>query len=305
MAPDPRSDAAPPPIDALIAQLARDHGFTPDAVAALWAAVVRGGGAMAQFSHPELGGHGQWMGHGMVMVGDMFNRPLAARVDALCERLAALHAVHREPVDREDRGTGAPWWPAGLTQPAATGAQNEMRYAWFPAQRRLAIEQGGRVALYDTAHHVIGGVEQQQGAQRTVRFTSQDGTVDLDRLRRVDAPPLEAPAGGAVDAQADPQARAGTTAHLPDPASVDATRSAGAPPSGPVRTTAAPARPDREPLAAEARAADGLASAAQAHAALTPDQILDTIARLGALQELGVLTHDEFEHKKAELLARL
>ena len=40
--------------------------------------------------HPDLGGMGQWSQGGMVMVGDMFNNALKARVDALCAELAGL-----------------------------------------------------------------------------------------------------------------------------------------------------------------------------------------------------------------------
>ena len=45
---------------------------------------------MAQFNLSEPGGSGQWMSGGMVMVGDVFNRGLKARVDSLCNDLAAL-----------------------------------------------------------------------------------------------------------------------------------------------------------------------------------------------------------------------
>jgi hypothetical protein len=38
---------------------------------------------MAQFSHPEFGGSGQWMRGGMSMIGDMFNSGLKSRVDSL------------------------------------------------------------------------------------------------------------------------------------------------------------------------------------------------------------------------------
>ena len=41
--------------------------------------VVNGNGAMAQFSHPEFGGSGQWMRGGMIMVSDMFNNYLKGR----------------------------------------------------------------------------------------------------------------------------------------------------------------------------------------------------------------------------------
>ena len=62
----------------------------PRAAEALLAALVAGGGSQAQFTIPELGGMGQWSRGGMVMVGDMFNNALKARVDALCSELAGL-----------------------------------------------------------------------------------------------------------------------------------------------------------------------------------------------------------------------
>jgi len=31
------------------------------------------------------------------------------------------------------------WWPEGLSDPGSSGAQNDLRYAFFPKQRRLAI----------------------------------------------------------------------------------------------------------------------------------------------------------------------
>src|SRR5476649_88462 len=70
--------------------LAQRHGFSPDAVATMLDAVVNGNGGMAQFSHPEFGGSGQWMRGGMTMIGDMFNNTLKSRVDALCVELSSL-----------------------------------------------------------------------------------------------------------------------------------------------------------------------------------------------------------------------
>jgi hypothetical protein len=55
-------------------------------------ALVNSNGTMAQFSHWELGGGGQWMRGGMTMVGDMFNcghwpeaRPGASGTNKLTE----------------------------------------------------------------------------------------------------------------------------------------------------------------------------------------------------------------------------
>ena len=68
--------------------IARRHGFGRGAVDSMLESVRRGHGTMAQFSHPEFSGSGQWMRGGMTMVSDMFNKTLASRVDALCTDLA-------------------------------------------------------------------------------------------------------------------------------------------------------------------------------------------------------------------------
>ena len=41
-----------------------------------------------------------------------------------------------------------PWWPEDLGEAASSGAQNGMRYAFFPQKRRLLIERdGAKIAL--------------------------------------------------------------------------------------------------------------------------------------------------------------
>jgi hypothetical protein len=76
------------------------------------------------------------------------------------------------------------WWPAGLGRPGAVGAQNDLRYAVFPETRRLVIDDQGTVSVYDTGSHRIFGVAQAQSADRTLTFTSQDGLVRIEDLRR-------------------------------------------------------------------------------------------------------------------------
>ncbi len=73
----------------LVDQLAQKHGFSPDAIAHMLFAVCNGNGAMAQFNHSEFGGGGQWMQGGMIMLGDMFNNYLKGRVDQLCNDLSS------------------------------------------------------------------------------------------------------------------------------------------------------------------------------------------------------------------------
>ena len=74
------------------------------------------------------------------------------------------------------------WWGADLRRPTSTGAQNGVRYAYFAQARRLAIEIGGRVTIYDTLDHQIGGFSQQQGAGGSLTFSSQYGLVEVARL---------------------------------------------------------------------------------------------------------------------------
>ncbi|MDR3531254.1 MAG: SHOCT domain-containing protein, partial [Rhodopila sp.] len=116
-----------------IEDIATRHGFSIAAARAIAQALRHGGGRMAQFNHPELGGMGQWTAGGMIMIGDMFNNGLKARVDALCTDLAATLGPVPSAAEREPEQTGH-WWPEGLGTPSATGAQNDMRYACFPAR---------------------------------------------------------------------------------------------------------------------------------------------------------------------------
>jgi hypothetical protein len=168
-----------------IADIARRHGFSPDAARAVAEALRHGGGRMAQFNHPELGGMGQWVAGGMIMIGDMFNNDLKARVSALCRDLAA--APGPVPAAAEQApGRSRNWWPDDLGHPSATGAQNEMRYACFPDRRRLAVMQDGRVRVYDTGNHRIHGFfSQQQGGRQSLTFISQNGPVRLEDLTEV------------------------------------------------------------------------------------------------------------------------
>lgn len=165
--------------------LAAKHGFSPAAVRHLYEAVRAGNGAAAQFSHPELGGMGQWMRGGMIMIGDMFNQTLKGRVDALCNDLAAVYLA--APASAVSTASGwantvSSWWPANFGIPAASGGQNNVDYAYFPQSNRLAVRQGKRVTVYDTTGHQIGGFSQQQGAAQELRFTSQRGMFPVSSL---------------------------------------------------------------------------------------------------------------------------
>jgi len=160
--------------------LAERHNVSVEAVVVLAEALKRGNGRAAQFNHPDLGGSGQWM-PGMVMVGDMFNDALKAKVAALCQSL--VDEKHYTTVT----GTTASWWPESLGQPSASGAQNDTRYAIFPQKRRLLVRRGDKLTVYDTGDLQITGVAQQQaGAAGQLHFATRQGTVQEHDLDIVD-----------------------------------------------------------------------------------------------------------------------
>jgi len=73
-----------------VEEIAHRTGFSQDAVTSILFSIIGDRGGMAQFSHPEFGGSGQWMAGGAIMISDMFDNALKARVDALCNQLSAL-----------------------------------------------------------------------------------------------------------------------------------------------------------------------------------------------------------------------
>lgn len=284
--------------------IAQRHGFGADAVASMLDAVISGNGTMAQFEHPEFGGSGQWMQGGMIMLSDMFNNYLKGRIDSLCNELSNLVASQPGLIQTgsfqsqsqsgsgpgsfqqqgsggmignfgasslfvpPEPGQGAFWWPAELGQPSSTGAQNNVRYAWFSGPRRLAIDVNGKVTVYDTLDHNIGGFSQQQSYGGTLSFTSQYGLIDIAALPVV-----------SIDGVAPPP-----------PAAAPVFASEPLPVPGP--TPAAPVLPTAPVFeAAPAPAAE--------------QDIFAMIEKLAALKAKGILTDEEFAAKKAELLARL
>ena len=279
-----------------IQDVAQRHGFSFDAVLSMLGSVINGNGSMAQFSHPEFGGSGQWMQGGMTMIGDMFNNYLKGRVDNLCAELARL--ISNQPglvrtgsfqsqsqngstqVNAWGDGMSAPagntnnagnlfvpapvqpdWWGPDLRWPNSSGGQNGMRYAWFSQARRLAIETNGQVIVYDTLDHQIGGVSQQSGGN-SVTFTSQYGYVDLNQL------PVVTINGVA-----------------PAPKMAPA-------PQAPIYNNKAPAY--SQPVSNNTYASTG-----------AEGDIFSSIEKLATLQSRGILTEQEYLAKKAELLSRL
>ena len=252
----------------LVKEIADRHGVSTDAVRTLLFALEKGGGTVAQFCHPELGGNGQWMRGGMTMVGDMFNDRLKATVNAICLELSSIFSSQELfvplAVDDHTGGLSAKnaWWPAELGIPSSTGSQNEVRYAYFPSLHRIAILQDGRVQIYDTQGHNIQGVQQQQqqqsGMPGALQFTSQNGTFGMSAL------PILSPDRKVSEASAFP---------------------APAKPPPPPPPVAIPPTEKSSPSPTE--------------------ETLRTLERIAELHQKGILSDEEFKSKKAELLSRL
>jgi hypothetical protein len=215
----------------VLSEIAHRHGVGLDAARALLVSLVGSNGSQAQFNHPDLGGMGQWSQGGMIMIGDMFNQNLKYRVSELCNELAGY--VRSQPPgtfqsQSQSSGSGVSlfvagsnsgqWWPQELGSPASAGAQNDMRYAYFPESRRLAIQQGGAVRVYDSGDHKIAGFSQAQSGDQTLTFMSQLGLVRVADLALV-SPPREPAfqAPHAPDRQSEPTRDAPPTVEAPTP----------------------------------------------------------------------------------------
>ena len=165
----------------IVNELSNRYNLSQDAVIYMIGAVNNGGGTMAQFNCPELGGGGQWMRGGMTMVGDMFNYGLKNTVDNLCNEISnALAYTIIFPIAPKGTRQSNQWWPVELGNPFSSGAQNNTRYAIF--QNRLAVDVNGQVTVYNTLDNNISGISQQQGGNDSLTFSSQYGTILVSTL---------------------------------------------------------------------------------------------------------------------------
>ena len=270
----------------IVDSVSQRHGVSAGVVEHLTMALIAGHTHQAQFNHSELGGMGQWSNGGMTMVGDMFNNGLKHRVDMLCSEIAGYIREGRLSGPKPDRshqsqsqgsgnsffyqsGSHSGSWPQHLGQPSSTGAQNNLRYAFFPASRRLAIDVNGQITVYDTKDHNIGGFSQQQSGDQSLTFTSQYGLVrvaDLDVMTE-------------TDSVASPQEPLKAPLVLSEPVPV------------PVM---APVPVMTPPSTSVVSGPTGF-----------EDDIISKIERLAGLHAKGIVSDEEFAAKKTELLERL
>lgn len=251
----------------LVNDLSNRYNLSQDAIIHMIGAVNNGGGTMAQFNSPELGGGGQWMQGGMTMVGDMFNNGLKNTVDNLCSEISsALPNMQIFPMAAAGTRESNQWWPVDLNLgvPFSSGGQNNIRYAVFP--NRLAVESNGEVTVYDTLDNNIGGVSQQQGGDTSLTFSSQYGTISVSTLPIVYG------------------------SNNPTPA--------------PQNNFAEPSNNNfvnPEPFVEEVN----FQEEPTPNKSESTNEVIELIGKLSSLRDAGALTDDEFNSKKLELLSRI
>jgi hypothetical protein len=283
-----------------LTELTQKYQLSEHAIMVLWQALIKGNGKMAQFNHPELGGVGQWLPGGLTMISDMSNSYLKMVIDNLCGELSILiqedyfnpikwnePLSHQESRQQQQQSQGnidnseivkahpfnyGPWWPIELGAPTLSGSQNGLLYAYFAHKQRLVLEKQGEIFVYNTLHHQINGVSQQQSSSgQLLIFTSPDGTFVVTDLPLVSSVtrPVHEPSAKENNQPTDIIAKAEKIKEMLPRAALK------------IEPLTKPA--DESPQ---------------------PD-IFSTIKKLAELKDQGIISEQEFEAKKTELLSRL
>ena len=280
--------------------IAQRHGFSLDATISMLDSVINGNGSQAQFSHPEFSGSGQWMRGGMIMVSDMFNNYLKGRVDGLCSELSNVvlsqpDLVRSGSFQSQSQGNGynngqaqtsysggsqqqgnGSFGASSLFVPPAPGTSGD----WWPADLRwpnsTGAQNGVRYAYFSQARRLAIELNGQVTVYDTLDhqiggFSQQQsygGTLSFNSQY------------GLID-----------VASLPV-ISVDGMAVMASAPAPSASVSYAPAYEVNAPQAAVPVSSTG-------------GDVFSTIERLAELRAKGVLSDDEFNAKKAELLSRL
>ncbi|SIQ32876.1 Short C-terminal domain-containing protein [Rhizobium sp. RU20A] len=326
----------------ILTELAARHGISLDAATHMLMAVANGGGTQAQFNHPEVGGMGQWSRGGMIMIGDMFNNGLKAKVDWLCQELSDLLGSQPAPAPVPQQMQSQNQWPnQGQGQSQGYGQSQQQGGGYGQFQGQSSGQQGGGTSSL----FVSGGTSMSSGgwpgefghpsavgSQNNLRYaffpSSRRLVIEING-QQTTYDTGDHQISGFGQQQSGDQSLTFTSqfglvrvADLPQlTASTDrqnGSQQTHAPANGQPAEMPAPAPMTTEPVAQEpfvtqsytpTRPADisqptPAAQPAQT-APLSDDEIFAKIERLAALHAKGVLTDEEYSSKKADLLGRL
>lgn len=285
-----------------INDIAQRHGYTAGAVRSMLYSVVNGNGNMAQFSHPEFSGSGQWMRGGMTMVSDMFNNQLKGRIDSLCSELSNLIANQPDLVrsgsfqsqsqgrqaqanDSDGGGGGGqqqsgsgPMGSASLFVVQAPGTSGD----WWPSDLRwpnsVGSQNGSRYAHFAQARRLAiktdGHVTVYDTLEHQISGFSQQQSI-----------------GGSMSFNSQKG--------LVDVGSLPVISIDGVIPNAPVQNTQTP-----QPASATQKNST-INSPTDSQGNTHSSDIFATIEKLADLCSKGILSQAEYETKKTELLSRL
>lgn len=174
-----------------IKQLAERHGFSPDLAQSLLHELRRSGGRQAQFNDPALGGMGMWQS-GQLMIGDMMNHGLKAKVAAFLSDLAALLEASPDASPEltwraEKMASMAAQQQSSSSQGTAGGGfsvmQNGVAYRYSAERNELVVNE---TDVYDTTGlRVIGIHSQQQNGRGVLILNTDQGPRQVGDLKRV------------------------------------------------------------------------------------------------------------------------
>lgn len=265
----------------LLAEVAQRHGFSMDAVEHMLAALVQGQGRMAQFRHPAFSGAGQWMQGGMTMVSDLFDNALKNRVDRLCTELATL--LHTQPALFTD--------PQDESLDSATSAATDDETGPAPSQEQRHATTS---SWWGTALHYPASTGSQNNARyayfaREHRLAIEDGgnVTIYDTLdHQISGFSQQQGAGGSM---------ACTSQHGTVPVDSLPVVSRNGTASAPPRPATA-ATPEVPSAGGSGPPSTGRETAAS---------VLSTLEKLAELHQAGIVSAEEFQAKKTQLLERL
>lgn len=164
-------------------EIASKFDVSESTVKQIFDSLERTGGRQAQFNIAELGGMGQWQFGGMMMIGDMFNNTLKAKVASICEAVADL--VINMPKDEKAKEKNSKK-DTDTRKASMKGSQNDIHYAFYPSEKVLEITKNGKTKKYHTKDYQLSGVQQSQdGSGKKLSFSHPNGTVSVSDLKEI------------------------------------------------------------------------------------------------------------------------